>query len=104
MIAKPLTERLELMNMIFTGNTTGEGVEVPITFAVVYASLTKQQGSVRFNDGPDYFDNVSFYLRYFPGLEKKGLRVKYNDGIYKVNNITVIPRNEALVLDCVLAL
>lgn len=98
-LAAKLSEKLSIQKLEVSGTTYGGIIETWCDYKTVYASITTQRGNTRFADGNQYFDGISFYLR-FISLDRKGYRILYNGNTYQINNISPIQRNKALVIDC----
>jgi head-tail adaptor len=101
--ANKLTELLIIKQLsAVSATTTGEPIEIYSVVARVYGSVLNQKGNNKFNEngGNNYFDGISFYLRYLP-LCKKGLRVEYNGKDYQVENFTHVRRAEATTINLI---
>jgi hypothetical protein len=94
-----LNQKITICDIVETGVTITRGVFYK-PLLIVFASILNQKGNVRFNSGENYFDGISFFLRYYD-VPKKGMVVEYNKGFYSIQNVTVIQRNSALIIDCV---
>ena|SRR5579859_4255137 len=92
-----------------TGTTsTGEYVPNWQYYRTVYGSITQQRGTINLDStvgNVDYKDVITFYLMYNKDLtSKKGFRVRYQDRYYTVNQVTVVPFNQAIILDLTAAI
>jgi head-tail adaptor len=99
--AARLTEYLIIEQLSVSANTFGEQVK---TYSVIYKgyfSIMNDAGNRSFNEGSNYSSIVTFYGRYIPNLMKKGIRVKYNDEYYTIEEITNVQRNRATIIRCV---
>lgn len=95
-----LSELVSIQKLAVSGNTFGAPVEVWSHFANVYMSINTQRGNTNFTaPGNVYNDSISFYGRYIP-IAKKGFRLIYKGDVYEFTNVTVVQRNQAIILDC----
>lgn len=103
-IGGKLTEKLIIKTLSVSATTYGEVISTYTPWKTVYASITTQRGNKGFDSsvqGNIYTDSISFYLRYYKlGDDKKQYRIEYNGQDYDIDNITVVQRNKALVIDC----
>ena len=96
-----LTERLELQELIVSGNTYGEPVETWQTIRVIMATQQLQKGKLFANTYDQYsMDYISFYCRYTPFL-RKGTRVLYKGEAYKIFNVNTVTRNQATIIELI---
>jgi SPP1 family predicted phage head-tail adaptor len=96
-----LTERLELQELVVTGNSYGEAVETWVTTRVIMASQTTQKGKLSSNSfEQSAMDYISFFCRYTPFL-KKGTRVLYKGEAYRVYNVNTVTRNQSTIIELI---
>jgi len=95
-----LTEKIELLEVKYSGGTMGISVPYYRTVNILFASITNQRGQNGFDQGNIYTDSISFYLRYTSLMKAKKHVVKCNGELYELNNVTHIRRNVATIIDC----
>jgi head-tail adaptor len=96
-----LTELLTIKELTVSATTYGEAIETYKPVLYVYGSIINQKGNTTFTaPGAVYNDAITFYLRYLPILQKKKYRIEYGGKDYEINNVTMVQRNAATVIDC----
>lgn len=94
------TEKLEILEIAYSANTLGSPLPYYKPFKIIYGSIQTQGGNTSFTNGNVYNDNISFWVRYIPQIQKKGYVVRYNGEVYAIHNLTHIRRSMATVIDC----
>ncbi len=106
MITSKLNQILVVKQLITSATTEGLSVNYFKTIKKISASITNQRGNLDFDSsylGETYADSISFYCRYHHDLAKKNkkeLLIEHECKEYEIKNITVVPRNAAMIIDC----
>ena len=96
-----LTELITIEQLTVSGNSYGEQVQTWSTIYKGYFSLLNDSANTKFDDGSNYVNSISFYGRFIPNLQKKGVRIIYNDLEYQIDEITNVQRNRAIIIRCI---
>src|SRR5687767_4692490 len=94
-------EKLTLLKLNVSRGDLGEPLEFWEPLQVLYGSILNERGSKNFSNLPGdvYTTTLRFWLRYNPMINKKGMKVEYNEEKYKVLEVTHIsPRQATIIL------